>query len=194
MPLRSTEARWGGVAQAFHWTMAALILAQGAIGLTMVDLSLSPTKVKIYALHKSIGMTVLVLALLRLAWRAADRRPRDPATMPRWQRVAARAAHVALYALMLALPLSGWWFNSASNSPLVWFGLVHVPSLTRGYDPALKQMALVAHQTLFWILVAVLVGHVGAALWHRCAQRDDVLQRMLPRRRAGPRSPSEESA
>lgn len=179
MPLRNTETRWGAVAQTFHWLMAALIVAQGAIGLTMVDLSLSPTKVKVFALHKSIGLTVLTLALLRLAWRAGNRAPRDP-PMPRWQRIAARISHVALYALILALPLSGWLFNSASNFPLAWFGLVHLPSQTGHVNPGLKAFALTAHVTLFWILVAVLVVHVGAALWHHYDRRDDVLKRMLP--------------
>lgn len=180
MPLRNTDTRWGGVAQAFHWLIAVLIVAQGAIGLTMVELALSPTKIKVYALHKSIGLTVLALALLRLAWRAGNRAPRDPAATPRWQRVAARVSHVALYVLILALPLSGWLFNSASNFPLAWFGLVHLPSQTGHVDAALKAFALTAHLTLFWTLVAVLVMHVGAALWHHYDQRDDVLLRMLP--------------
>lgn len=180
MPLRNTDTRWGAVAQTFHWLIAALIVAQGAIGLTMVELSLSPTKIKVYALHKSIGLTVLALALLRLAWRAGNRAPREPLTTPRWQRIAARVSHVALYVLILALPLSGWLFNSASNFPLSWFGIVHLPSQTGHVAPALKAFALSAHVTLFWILVAVLAVHIGAALWHHYDQRDDVLRRMLP--------------
>jgi len=180
MPLRNTETRWGAVAQTFHWLIAALVIAQGAIGLTMVELSLSPAKIKVYALHKSIGLTVLALALLRLAWRAGNRAPRDPAATPHWQRIAARVSHAALYVLILALPLSGWLFNSASNFPLAWFGLVHLPSQTGHVDAALKAFALTAHVTLFWILVVVLVVHVGAALWHHYELHDDVLRRMLP--------------
>ncbi|MEO6968806.1 MAG: cytochrome b [Rhodanobacteraceae bacterium] len=180
MPLRNTETRWGSVAQTFHWLIAALIVAQGAIGLIMVELSLSPTKIKVYALHKSIGLTVLALALLRLIWRAGNRAPHDPAAMPSWQRIAAHVSHVALYALMLALPLSGWLFNSAANFPLAWFGIVHLPSQTGHVDPALKAFALSAHVALFWILVAVLAAHVAAALWHHYDRRDDVLRRMLP--------------
>lgn len=180
MPLRNTDTRWGSIAQAFHWMIALLIIVQGAIGLIMVELSLSPTKVKVFALHKSIGLTILALALLRLVWRAGNRAPYDPAAMPRWQHLAARTSHVALYVLILALPLSGWLFNSAANSPLAWFGLVHLPSQTGHVDPALKAFALTAHVTLFWILVAVVALHVGAALWHHFYQRDDVLRRMLP--------------
>ncbi|HEX7111944.1 MAG TPA: cytochrome b [Mizugakiibacter sp.] len=189
MPLRSSETRWGTLAQFFHWTVALLIVAQGTIGLTMVAMAPTVAKVKVYALHKSIGLTVLALVLLRLAWRAADRRPADPPAMPRWQVVGARAVHVALYLLILAMPLSGWLFNSAANFPLSWFGLVHVPSLTGGADPALKALARAAHETLFWILVAVLAAHVGAALKHHLVDRDAVLARMLPwrtRRRSEP--------
>lgn len=180
MPLRNTDARWGGIAQAFHWTIAALIIAQGVIGLTMVELSLSPAKVKVFALHKSIGLTVLALVLLRILWRLGQRAPRDPVSMPRWQRLAAHATHFVLYLLMLALPLSGWLFNSASNAPLAWFGVLHLPSQTGRVEPQLKAFALSAHVTLFWILVALLVLHAGAALWHHYAQRDEVLLRMLP--------------
>lgn len=179
MPLRNTDTRWGGVAQFFHWLIALLIIAQGAIGLTMVELGMTSTKVKMFALHKSIGLTILALALLRLAWRLGQRVPRDP-PMPRWQHVAARASHFLLYVLILALPLSGWLFNSAANFPLEWFGLVHVPSLTHGFDPVLKAWALRAHVVLFWILIGVVVVHVAAALWHHFVQRDDVLLRMLP--------------
>lgn len=177
--LRNTEARWGAIAQGFHWLVALLIVVQGAIGLTMVELGMTPTKVRVYALHKSIGLTILALVLLRLSWRAMQRLPRDMPG-PAWQRIAARISHALLYLLMLVLPLSGWLFNSAANFPLSWFGLVHVPGLTHGYDPALKSLARAAHEWLFWILAGVVAIHVGAALWHHFGQRDDVLRRMLP--------------
>ena len=179
MPLRNTDSRWGAIAQALHWLIALLIVAQGAIGLTMVELGMTPTKVRVFALHKSIGLTLLALVLLRLLWRVTQRAPRDPPA-PAWQRIAARVSHALLYLLILALPLSGWLFNSAANFPLSWFGLVHVPSLTPGYNPSLKSYALSAHVALFWILAGVVVVHAAAALWHHFAQRDDVLRRMLP--------------
>ena len=178
MPLRSTEAGWGALVRAFHWLIAVLIVAQGAIGLSMVQMGLTPAKVRVFALHKSIGITILALVLLRIAWRSTEKRPADPPAMPRWQARAARAVHLALYVLIVVIPLSGWWFNSASNAPLVWFGWFEVPSLTGGFDPVWKPRALLLHQTLFWILVALLVLHVGAALWHHFRQRDDVLLRM----------------
>ena len=180
--LGNTDTRWGSIAQAFHWLIAALIVVQGAIGLTMVELGMTPTKVRVFALHKSIGLTILALVLLRLAWRLTGRAPRE-VPMPRWQIAAARLSHFLLYVLILALPFSGWLFNSAANFPLEWFGVFHVPSLTRGLDPVLKAFALRTHVVLFWVLVAVVVIHVFAALWHHYKQRDDVLRRMLPARR-----------
>ncbi|HJP99943.1 MAG TPA: cytochrome b [Rhodanobacteraceae bacterium] len=185
MPLRSTEAGWGALLRAFHWLIAVLIIAQGIIGLAMVQMGVTPAKVRVFAWHKSIGMTILALVLLRIAWRVGEHRPADPAAMPLWQRRAARAVHLALYVLILAIPLSGWWFNSASNAPLVWFGWLDLPSLTGGYDPVWKPRALLVHQTLFWVLIALLVAHVGAALWHHFKERDDVLRRMVVGSRAG---------
>ncbi|HEX7369509.1 MAG TPA: cytochrome b [Rhodanobacteraceae bacterium] len=186
MPLRTTDAGWGAVVRALHWLVALLILVQAIIGLTMVTMGMTPAKVRVFALHKSIGMTILALVLLRIAWRMSERRPRDPSAMPRWQRRAARMVHLVLYGLIVAIPLSGWWFNSASGAPLVWFDWLKLPGLG-GYDPVWKPRALLLHQTLFWILVALLAAHVGAALWHHFRQRDEILRRMLwgPRGKSG---------
>lgn len=186
MPLRSTEEGWGAPVRAFHWLIAVLIVAQGVIGLGMVQMGLTPAKVRVFALHKSIGLTILALVLLRIAWRITDRRPADPPAMPRWQLRAAHGMHLALYVLILAIPLSGWWFNSTSGAPLVWFDWLKLPGLG-GYDRVWKPRALLLHQGLFWILVALLVVHVGAALWHHFRQRDDVLRRMAlgPRKSGG---------
>lgn len=179
MALRSDDERWGSAAKTFHWLMAVLILTLGCVGLYMADLPNSPQKIKIYALHKSIGLTVLALALLRLSWRAVDRRPPD-VPMPRWQALAARGAHVALYVFMLALPLSGWLYNSASGFPLQWFGLFNLPSLSGGRDDALKAIAHELHEAGWWLLLAVVVAHAAAALKHHFVDRDATLARMLP--------------
>lgn len=179
MPLKSDPNRWGVGARSLHWLMAVLIIGLGLVGLYMTDLANSPQKIKIYALHKSIGLTVLALLLLRLAWRLADRRPAD-LPMPRWQAFAARAVHVLLYLLMLALPLSGWTYNSASGYPLQWFGLFNLPSLTGGADAALKGIAHAVHEYGFYLLALLLLAHVGAALKHHFVDRDETLVRMLP--------------
>ncbi len=180
MALKSNDARWGAGAQFLHWLMALLIIGLSAVGWRMTALPNSPDKIKIYAFHKSVGLTLLVLVVLRLIWRVIDRRPSDPAAMPPWQVNAARFVHALLYVVMLAMPLSGWLFNSAANFPLQWFGLFSVPSLTHGADLALKGFARAAHYWFFWVLAAAFTAHVAAALKHHFVDRDEVLVRMLP--------------
>ena len=183
MPLKSDANRWGSLAKLFHWTIVLLILAQGVIGLVMVELPKKPNIIPIYTFHKSLGLTILELAILRLTWRLFDRRPAEPPTMPRWQVLGARGGHALLYGLLFAVPLSGWWFDSASSlRPLYWWGLVRMPSLTGGADKALKELAQETHETLFWLLVLVAAGHAAMALVHHFYNRDDVLRRMLPGR------------
>jgi len=185
MALRSDRNQWGSAIKALHWLIFLMIVVLATVGWYMKGLPNSPDKIKVYALHKSFGLTLLALVVLRLAWRElVDRvRPPLPPGMPAWQRFGAHASHLALYLLLFAIPLSGWLFNSAANFPLRWFGLFSVPSLS-GPDPALKAFAGGAHWWLFWVLVVVLAAHVGAALWHHFVVRDEVLRRMWPGTRA----------
>lgn len=178
--LKSHPYRWGGMAKTFHWAIMLLILAQAVIGLTMVNLPRRPSVFAIYNLHKSIGLTILALAVLRLAWRLVDRRPRD-VPMPSWQRRAAHATHVLLYVLIFAVPLSGWLFDSATAlRPLHWWGMVRMPSLTGGPAPDFADITRALHHWLFWTMVVIVVGHVTAAIKHHVVDRDDTLRRMLP--------------
>ena len=174
------EPVWSRAARLFHWLIAALILVQGTIGLIMVQLPKRPNIIPIYTLHKSIGLTILLLAVLRLGWRLMQRRP-PPLPMPGWQDALSRSTHVALYLLLFAMPLSGWLFDSASSlRPLYWWWWLKVPKLTDGADRQLADLAQNVHETLFWILVAVTVLHVAAALKHHFLDRDETLKRMLP--------------
>lgn len=185
MTLKSDAAHWGTLAKAFHWIIVLLILVQGTIGLVMVQLPKRPNVIPVFSLHKSLGLTIFALALLRLAWRAFDARPREPATMPRWQAIGARSGHAVLYLLLFAVPLSGWLFDSASSlRPLFWWGVVKMPSLTGGPDKALADTFASVHEWLFWTLVLVAAGHAAIALVHHFIDHDDVLRRMLPQRRA----------
>ncbi|MGA9421029.1 MAG: cytochrome b [Rhodanobacteraceae bacterium] len=190
MAIRSDARHWGLLARTFHWLIVAAILVQGTVGLVMINLPRRPSIIPVYSFHKSLGLTILALAVLRLAWRAFDRRPEEPPGMPHWQVIAARVSHVLLYVLLFALPLSGWLFDSiASLRPLYWWGLVRMPSLTGGALPAWKDAAANLHATLFWTLFGVAALHVAAALKHHLIDRDDVLRRMLPgRHRPDPHS------
>ena len=191
MHLKSDTQHWGALAKFFHWTIVLLILVQGTIGLVMVDLPKKPSIIPVYDLHKSIGLTIFALALLRLAWRALDPHPAYPPAMPRWQAIAARAGHALLYFLLFLVPLSGLWFDSVSAlRPLYWFGLVEIPH-PWAPDPALKDFAAETHEFLFWTLVAVAAGHAAMALAHQFVVRDGLLARMWPGRRTLATAPAE---
>lgn len=178
MALLSTDARWGFIAKLFHWTMAAGLLGLCAFGFWMSDLPRGPTMFKAYALHKSFGLTLLTLALARLAWRAVDRRPLNLAA-PGWQKLAALGTHVALYGLMLAVPLAGWAYNSAANFPLQWFGLINLPALVPA-SPELKELFHEVHELGALALLALVALHVAAAWKHHLVDKDTTLRRMLP--------------
>jgi cytochrome b561 len=180
MPFKNTRHQWGGISKALHWLVVALILAMAWLGLTMGDLPNGPDKIATYALHKSIGITVLALMALRLGWRVYAGAPDALAGTPRWQARLASLTHVALYLLLLAIPLSGWVLNSASGFPLQWFGLVNLPAIT-GKDHDLHEFAEDLHEVLFWAMVALVLLHAAAAFYHHLFQRDATLARMLPR-------------
>ena len=180
MSTKRNATRWGAVSQAIHWLVVLLVLAMAILGLTMVELPNTPATVKWYALHKSIGLTILVLMVLRLAWRLHAGAPPPVAGTPRWQARAATLTHGLLYALLFAMPLSGWVINASSGFPLHWFGLFSVPQFG-GRDDALYALAKGWHEALFWALVVLALGHAFAALWHHVFQRDATLARMLPR-------------
>lgn len=184
--LRSSSVRWGAVARFFHWVVALLIVAQVSIGLYMIGLPLSMAKLKVFLLHKSLGVSILAVVLLRLIWRAFDRHPQMPSGMALWQWRAARTTHVALYLLLLVMPLSGWVYNSASGFPLPWFGVLQLPAIAPVSRP-LADVALLVHRAAFLTLVGILALHVGAALDHHWRHDDDVLRRMLPFSRRGMR-------
>jgi cytochrome b561 len=159
--------------------MLVLFIGIVSVGFYMTDLPLGPRKLKIYALHKSIGLTLLGLAALRLMWRLGERRPQLP-PMPAWQRRAAAATHVLLYALMFVIPLSGWLFNSAAGFPLQWFHLVNLPALASA-DPGLKAIAKDIHVTGVILLITIAALHAAAALKHHFVDRDQTLTAMLSR-------------
>ncbi len=177
-PLR----HYHGAAKGLHWLMALLIAGLIPLGLYMHELPLSPQKLQLYSWHKWAGVTVFMLLLVRLATRIAFPPPPLPSQISRLQQQAAHAGHLALYGLMLAIPLSGWLMSSAKGFQTVWFGLLPIPDLI-GKDKALGELLAEVHELLNWTLVAVLAAHVGAALKHHWIDRDGVLARMLPAHR-----------
>lgn len=192
MQIKSDTERWGSPAKAFHWIIVLLILVQAAVGIYMVNLPKRPSIIPIYSFHKSLGLTILALAVLRLLWRAFDRRPEMPRGMPAWQVQGARFGHALLYVLLFVVPLSGWLFDSASSlRPLIWWDLVKLPHLVAA-DKDLAQTAHALHLGLFLALALVAAAHAVVALVHHFVDRDVVLRRMLPQRRrlSAPPQPS----
>jgi cytochrome b561 len=172
------SARYSGTAIALHWLAVLLIACNLALGVSMVDLPFSPLKFRLYGWHKSIGITVFVVASARLAWRRM--RPPPPAVaMPVWQARTATATHWTLYVLMLAIPLSGWVYSSATGVSVVYLGLVPLPDLV-AKDKALAGILKAVHVGLNFTLVGLVIIHLGAALKHHFVDRDGVLARMLP--------------
>jgi cytochrome b561 len=174
-----TDARYGAVAIALHWLVAVAVVATFPLGLYVAELPDSPRKLELAAYHKWIGVTVLALMAVRLGWRLAHRPPPLQSAMPVWQRRAAATAHWALYALLVAIPLSGWLYSSAAGVPTVYLGLWRLPDGV-GADETLAAALKLAHQTLNFGLLALVIVHVAAALKHHFVDRDGLLARMLP--------------
>lgn len=180
MSLKNTVDRWGGISQLLHWTIVILILVMAYLGLTMGDLPNGPGKIRTYALHKSIGLTILGLVALRLLWRMYAGTPQPVPGTPRMQERLASLMHWALYTLLFAIPISGWVVNSSAGFPLQWFGLVNLPAIVdKSHD--LHEAAEEAHELLFWLLALLAAAHAGAAFYHHIFQRDATLARMLPK-------------
>ena len=177
----STEA-YGILAQALHWCLALLIFTQLGLGIYAANLPLSLARLRWLSNHKSLGLTILALLLLRLLWRCIDRPPALPGAMPGWERRAASAMHGALYLVPVLAILVGWLHASAAGLSVNWFGLVLIPDLI-AKNAELVPLFKGVHQGLVALLVLLLIGHIGAAARHAFVLRDTLVQRMLPIRR-----------
>ena len=179
MQLKNDATRYGLVAQALHWAVVALIIWQFVLANRADALPLSPAKISVLATHKSVGITIMALVVLRLIWRCFNVIPRDPPSIPRWQQLAARATHLALYGLLLATPLVGWLMSSARNFPVSWFGILTLPDFIEPSTESFQALQS-AHGFMAQALLVLALLHVAAALKHHFIDRDTVLRRMLP--------------
>jgi cytochrome b561 len=186
--LPSRRSTYSAVAIALHWLIAALLLTN--IGLAWYFGTLKgPAEVAPLALHKSIGITVLLLTLVRIGWRFASRPPPLPDTLRPWEIWAAKATHVLFYLIMLGMPLSGWAMVSASPliklHPTVLYGVLPWPAVPFGHMDSdalhgLRKLFENTHDILAWVAYLTIAIHVLAALKHQLIDRDDVMGRMLP--------------
>ena len=155
-----------------------IILVQFVIGRIAEGMSVSPAKIDTFIWHKSLGVTMLLIVLLRLAWRLFDPPPAPPQRVSSRETKLAAVGHCLLYVLMFAVPLSGWWVSDASRVPFEAFFVVPMPDLIAA-DRTTQETAATVHEILTNVLLAVATIHVTAALWHHFRLRNDVLRRML---------------
>jgi cytochrome b561 len=179
MQWRNTADSYGSIAKLLHWSIVLLIIAQFFIAESADELPDGLEKLKVLSWHKSFGMLVLILALVRIGWRLANRGAPAPVPMPRRQRVAAAAGHGLLYLLVLAQPITGWAMTSAANYPVTLFGWVQFPALV-GANHDLHEALADVHEGLFVALAVVAALHAAAAVYHHVWMKDDALRRMLP--------------
>jgi len=177
--MNSSPATYGKTAVLLHWAVALLIGIALPLGFYMHDLPLSPTKLRYYSYHKWIGITVLMLASVRLAWRLTHRAPQMPVTMSRWERRAAAAAHGVLYLLLFVVPVSGWVMSSAKGFQTVWLGILPLPDLVEK-NKELGNLLSQVHTGLNLTLATLVAGHLLAALRHQFVSHDAVLSHMVP--------------
>ncbi len=185
-PMAAVPSSYTRTAVSLHWLIAALVVSAFALGWVMTELAISPLKVKMYNWHKWVGITVLGLAAIRTLWRLTHTPP-PLLPMPAWQQISARILHTLLYVVMFALPFSGWAYSNATGYPIVYLGLWRLPDLVARNKPLAAQL-LDVHEILGWLLFAIVMTHVAAALKHHLVDRDDTLRRMLRWRANGSKS------
>lgn len=190
---RPPRSRYTSVAILLHWLIAAAIIFQIILGWRMGDEPKGPATYAIFQLHKSIGITILLLSLARLAWRLFHKPPPHPVNQPRWETIASQVVHVAFYVIMIGLPITGWIMVSASklNIPTLLYGTIpwpHIPGLPElaaGPKHAWHEAGEVGHGLLVKLTYGLLALHLGAVAKHQILDRDEVLGHMAPGARPG---------
>lgn len=177
MMIKNSEQRFGIITILFHWLMAILIIGLLALGVYMTRIPISATKLKLYGLHKEFGVLALFLVFIRIVWRIININP-SLSSLPRWERIAARAMHYLFYLLMFAVPISGWLLTSSAGLPVSFFGLFILPDVVAANDSSL-QLYIAIHKWLAYGLMVAITGHIAAALKHHFINKDDILRRMV---------------
>ena len=179
MAIRNTRDRWGAISQLLHWLIVVLIALQATLGLTGIMLPLGVEKLAVLATHKSIGITILALAALRLLWRWLNPTPPLPSNLKPYERLLAHFTHKGLYVLLFAMPLTGWIMSCARGFPVSWYNLFELPNLAPKSE-ALYDAMVVTHAILASSLAVIVALHIAGALKHHFVLKDDTLRRMLP--------------
>jgi cytochrome b561 len=175
----AAHGRYSKVAMLFHWVIAALVIANWLIAEAAHDAP-GPDKGEIFSYHKSVGITILVLTLGRLAWRIGHKAPPLPDVMAGWEKALARTTHVIFYILLIGLPLGAWIANSLGGQSVDFFGLFTIPPLPTGENKPLGHTIYEAHATGGTIFLWLIALHIAGALKHTFFDKAGGIGRMLP--------------
>ena len=175
--MKNTETTYGSVAKAFHWLLFLMFGFLIVVGNFLAAMPKGPEKLQAAGMHKSFGLIVLTLIVVRLGWRLINETPKAPEETPEILNYLAEIMHWVLYALMLAQPLAGILMTQAAGQPVSFFGLFELPTLLE-QEPALAEFFRGAHGVVWILLVLAVIGHAGAGLYHHFIKKDDVLRRM----------------
>lgn len=179
MGIRNTAEKYGTVAILLHWLIAILIIGLLALGLYMVDLPISLQKLKFYGWHKEFGILVLILATLRIVWRAINPTPELPAYMPTIQKIAALFVHYVFYVFMFAMPITGWIISSAAGLSVSFFGLFLLPNFVTPNQHVMHLFESI-HEWLAYGLMVCIGLHIIAVIHHYIVHQDNLLRKIWP--------------
>jgi cytochrome b561 len=180
MTYGSRTDHYPATSKLLHWLVAACVLATAPVALAMTRVEKGPAQDALFAFHKSIGVLILILMILRLINRLAVGAPIAEPGIERWQKIASSVVHTSFYVLLIAMPIVGYVATSAYGAPPSFFGLFALPPIVE-QNEALATPLFTLHRWVGYLVILLVLTHVGAALYHHFVRGDNVLQRMLPR-------------
>ena len=177
--LKSTPNSFGSIAKTFHWIIALFIICMLAVGFIMADMEPSPAKMMLYGLHKSTGVLILLLVILRFTWRLWNLTPQMPGSLVPWHHRLAKLSPLALYSLMFLMPLSGIALSQAAGYPINVYNIFTLPTLLFKNSDLSKTAALI-HKYGAFAFIGILILHISAGFYHHFILKTNILKRMLP--------------
>lgn len=179
MCIKNTAERFGLVAQALHWIMGLLIVGMLGLGLYLEELERGPELFKLIGIHKSVGIIILALAVLRILWVFMNVSPTPLPNHEKWEKILAKSVQGIMYLAMLGMPLSGWVLSSSAGYPVSVFGWFDMPNIV-GKSEDLHEFAEEAHEYIAWVLIGAIGLHIVGAYKHKFIDKDETMERMLP--------------
>lgn len=180
LKIKNTKERYGIISICFHWVMAIIVIALIGIGIYMAESEWSDKIAKLYSLHKSFGVLILMLVIFRIIWNFSNKEsPTLPDNLPKWQNISAKISHSLLYLLLFIIPISGCVMSLSAGYSISFFGLFNLPEVIPA-NSDIKKIASLIHEYSAFFLMFLIIVHAGAALQHHFFYKDNILKRMLP--------------